>query len=61
MDAGLGRIEVAEFNIEEAEIKFTICNNFFAELWREEPACCSCAEGFVSSIYGKIIGETSKV
>jgi predicted hydrocarbon binding protein len=61
MDAGLGRIELVQFDLEDAEVKFRIWNNFFAELCGEEEACCSCVEGFVSSLYGKIIGETPKV
>ena len=35
-DAGLGKIEVVEFDLEEAEVKFRICNNFFAEIQKEE-------------------------
>jgi predicted hydrocarbon binding protein len=61
MDAGLGKIEIVELNLEEAEVKFRIWNNFFAELCGEESACCSCVEGFVSGIYGRIIGKTPKI
>jgi len=61
MDAGLGKIEILEFDPEEGEVKFRILNNFFAELCGEESACCSCVEGFVSGIYAQIIGKTPKI
>lgn len=61
-DAGLGKIEVVELNLEEAEVKFRIWNNFFAELAScEESAYCSCVEGFVSGVYEQIIRKTPKV
>ena len=61
-DAGLGKIEVVELNLEEAEVKFRIWNNFFAELGRcEESMYCSCVEGFVSGMYEQIIRETPKI
>jgi predicted hydrocarbon binding protein len=61
MDAGLGKIEVLEFNLEEAEVKFRIWNNFFAELCDEEPSCCNCVEGFVSGIYEQIIHKAPNI
>ena len=61
MDAGLGKIEIVEFNLEEGEVKFRIWNNFFAELCPEESAYCNCVEGFVSGIYRKIIGESPNI
>jgi predicted hydrocarbon binding protein len=61
MDAGLGKIEILEFDPEEGEVKFRILNNIFAELCGEEAACCNCVEGFVSGIYGQIIGKTPKI
>jgi len=61
-DAGLGKIEVVEFNLEETEVKFRIWNNFFAELARcEESMYCNCVEGFVSGIYEQIIRETPNI
>jgi predicted hydrocarbon binding protein len=60
-DAGLGKIEVVEFNLEEAEVKFRIWNNFFAELCCEEAAYCNCVEGFVSGLYEQIMHKTPKV
>ena len=61
MDAGLGKIEILEFDPEEGEVKFRILNNFFAELCGEESACCNCVEGFVSGIYEQIIGKTPNI
>jgi predicted hydrocarbon binding protein len=61
MDAGLGKIEIVEFNPEKAEVKFRIWNNFFTGLCGEEPACCSCVEGFVSGIYDQVIGKTPNI
>jgi len=61
MDAGLGRIEIVKFNPEKAEVQFRIWNNFFAELCGEEPACCSCVEGFVSGVYEQVIGKTPSI
>lgn len=61
MDAGLGKIEILEFDPEEGEVKFRILNNFFAELCGGESSCCSCVEGFVSGLYGQIIGKTLKI
>jgi predicted hydrocarbon binding protein len=61
MDAGLGRIEIVEFNPEKAEVKFTIWNNFFAELCGEKSACCSSVEGFGSGVYEQVIGKTPNI
>ena len=61
MDAGLGKIEILEFDPEEGEVKFRILNNFFAELCGEESACCNCVEGFVSGIYEQIMGKASNI
>jgi len=61
MDAGLGKIEILEFNLGKGEVKFRIRNNFFAELCDEASPCCNCVEGFVSGIYRKIIGETPQI
>jgi predicted hydrocarbon binding protein len=61
MDAGLGKIEIIKFNLEEGEVKFRIWDNFFAELCGEEASCCSCVEGFVSGIYEQIIRKAPKV
>jgi predicted hydrocarbon binding protein len=57
----LGETEVVEFKLQEAEVKFRIWNNFFAELCCEESAYCNCVEGFVSGIYEQIIRETPNI
>lgn len=59
-DAGLGKIEVVEFDLEEAEVKFRIWNNFFAEISNDEATYCNCVEGFVSGIYEQIMHKTPK-
>ena len=61
MDAGLGKIEIVELYLEEGSVKFRIWNNFFAEICGEEPACCSCVEGFVSGIYRQVMGKTPNI
>ena len=61
IDAGLGKIEVVDFNLEEAEVNFRIWNNFFAEIRNEEETYCNCIEGFVSGMYEQIMRKTPKV
>ena len=60
-DAGLGKIEAVEFKLEEAEVKFRIWNNFFAEIRCEESTYCNCIEGFVSGMYEQIMLKTPKI
>ncbi|MGB9842014.1 MAG: hypothetical protein ACPLKZ_04725 [Candidatus Bathyarchaeales archaeon] len=60
-DAGLGKIEVAELNIERAEVKFRIWNNFFADLGCEKSLYRSCIEGFVAGVYEQIAHKTPKI
>jgi predicted hydrocarbon binding protein len=60
-DAGMGKIEIHEFNPEKSEVKFRIWNNFFADLCLEESVYCKCVEGFVSGIYNKVIDKTPKI
>ena len=60
-DAGLGKIEIVEFKLEEAELKFRIWNNFFAEIPNEESTCCNCVEAFASGMYERIIHKTPKI
>jgi predicted hydrocarbon binding protein len=60
-DAGLGKIEIVEFDLEQAEVKFRIWNNFFAELGCEKPMYRSCIEGFVSGVYEQIMNKTPKI
>ena len=60
-DAGLGKIETVEFDLEQAEVKFRIWNNFFAELGCEKSMYRSCIEGFVSGMYEQIMSKTPKI
>jgi len=60
-DAGLGKIEVVEFNLEAAEVTFRIWNNFFAEIRDRESTYCNCIEGFVSGMYQRVILKTPKI
>lgn len=60
-DAGLGKIEIAEFDLERAEVKFRIWNNFFAGLNGEKAMYRSCIEGFVAGAYEQIIRKTPKI
>jgi len=60
-DAGLGKIEIVEFDLEQAEVKFRIWNNFFAAVGCENPMYCSCIEGFVSDMYEHIMKKTPKI
>src|SRR4030042_2023337 len=54
-------IEIVELNLEEAEVKFRIWNNFFAEIRNEESTYCNCVEGFVSGMYEQIMRKPPKV
>jgi predicted hydrocarbon binding protein len=60
-DAGLGKTEIVEFDLEQAEVKFRIWNNFFAAVGCENPMYCSCIEGFVSGMYEHIMKKTPNI
>jgi predicted hydrocarbon binding protein len=61
-DAGFGKIEIAEFKPEEAELTFRILNNFFAEIRTEEGnTYCGCVEGFACGMYKQILGKTAAI
>jgi predicted hydrocarbon binding protein len=60
-DAGLGKIEIVEFDAEKAAVTFRIYNNFFAELGCNNTNYRSCIEGFVSGIYEHVISITPKI
>jgi predicted hydrocarbon binding protein len=60
-DAGLGKIEIVEFNPERAEVTFRIWNNFFAGLNGEQAMYRSCIEGFVTGAYEQIMSITPKI
>ena len=54
-DAGLGKIEIVDFNPEESKVKFRIWNNFFAEIGNGESTYCNCIASFVSGMYEQIM------
>lgn len=58
MDAGLGKIEVAEFNPETAEVKLRIWNNFFAQMHNEGETYCNCVEAYINSVYEQLTLKT---
>ncbi len=60
-DAGLGKIEIAECNPHQAEVKFRIWNNFFSGLKCDKEMCRSCIEGFVTGMYEQIMSITPKI
>jgi predicted hydrocarbon binding protein len=60
-DAGLGKIEIANFNPEKATITFRIWNNFFAEIGNGESTYCNCIASFVSGMYEQIMSITPKI
>ena len=55
-DAGLGRIEIVDFNLEEPEITFRIWNNIFAEIFQDDSTYCYGVEAYVSGIFEQLIG-----
>ena len=59
-DAGLGKIEIVDFNPEKATITFRIWNNFFADIGNGESTYCSCIASFVSGMYEQIMSITPK-
>jgi hypothetical protein len=60
-DAGLGKIEIVEFNPDKAEVTLRIWNNFFADLGSEKEVYRSCIEGFVSAVYEQVMSITPKI
>jgi len=61
-EAGLGKIEITDFNLAEGSVKFRIWNNFFAEIKnKEEETYCTCIEGFVVGMYEQIMGKTPEL
>jgi predicted hydrocarbon binding protein len=60
-DAGLGRIEIVEFKLEPAELKFRLWNNFFAEIPNGESTYCNCVEAFATGMYKGFLGKTPKI
>jgi predicted hydrocarbon binding protein len=60
-DAGLGKIEIVDFNPEAAELKFRIWNNLFAEIHKGESTYCDAVANFVSGIYHQLTRKTPKI
>ena len=60
-DAGLGKIEIAEVNLEEGKVKIRIWDNFFAEIRNEEETYCNCIEGFVAGMYKQFLSKTPNI
>jgi len=59
-DAGLGRIELLEFNPETSELRFRIWDNFFAEIHNGQPTYCNCVEAFVGGVYKQLLHKIPK-
>lgn len=60
-DAGLGKIEVAQFKPETTELTFKVWNNFFAEIHNEESTYCNCVGAFAGGIYKQITLKTPEI
>lgn len=60
-DAGFGKIEITELDIERAEVKFRIWNNFFADLGCDKTLYRSCMEGFVAGVYEQLLHRSPKI
>jgi len=60
-DAGLGKIEVAQFKPETTELTFRVWNNFFAEIHNEESTYCNCVGAFAGGIYKQITLKTPEI
>lgn len=58
---GFGRIEVCEFEPEEAKLRFRVWNNLFAEMRHEESTYCNYVAGLVSSLYERVLHAAPKV
>ena len=61
-EAGLGKIEIVDFDPKRAKLKFRILNNLFAEMHKEDGGTyCDAVANFVSGIYHQLTSETPKV
>ena len=58
---GFGKIEFCEFKPEEAEVRFRVWNNFFAEVRDGESTYCSYIGGLVSGIYEALLHKAPNV
>ena len=60
-DAGLGRVEIIDFNLEKQEFKFRVWNNFFAEMPNGESTYCNCVAAFVTGMYRGFLGKIPNI
>jgi predicted hydrocarbon binding protein len=60
-NAGLGRIEIVQFNEEKGEFNFRIHNNFFSEITNEDATYCNCVEAFVAGMYKAFFNKTPNI
>ncbi len=60
-DAGIGKVEVINFNLDPVEITVRIWNNFFAEIHNNEATFCNCVESFLTGMYKGFLGKTPKI
>lgn len=60
-NAGLGRIEIVQFNEEKGEFNFRIHNNFFSEIANEDSTYCNCVEAFVVGMYKAFFNKTPNI
>ena len=58
LDAGLGKIEVTEFNPETAEVKLRIWSNFFAQIQNDGGTNCNSVEAYIDSVYEQLMQKT---
>lgn len=59
--AGIGRIEIVEFDPERVALRFRIWNNFFAEMRNDETTYCNVVEAYVSGVYEQLLHRTPKI
>lgn len=60
-NAGLGRIEILQLNIETGEFKLRIHNNFFAEITHNKQTACYGVAAFLSGIYKAFLHKTPNI
>jgi predicted hydrocarbon binding protein len=61
-DAGLGKIEILDFNLEAAELQFRIWNNLFAEMRNEDSTTyCNVVGAFVGGMYKQITSKKPEI
>ncbi|MCW4019575.1 MAG: hypothetical protein NWF00_13035 [Candidatus Bathyarchaeota archaeon] len=61
IDAGLGKIELIDFDPDLNKAQFRIRNNFFSELYNSEETFCDCVGAFVVGMYKGYFNETVQI